>query len=155
MNDLEIDTPVIIYIFALGIVYITAIPDGYPALRRVECNTIRTSTGAIYDMGGREPSILRDGKEFHRLIQREWLAETIDGIPYPERTVRRIDGRKGRIDILIEEAGDFVSIVEIKCSDWDAMNPENVVRNVRRQIRQIWGYIDAELAFRGSMYVRA
>jgi len=51
----------------------------------------------------------------------------------------------GRIDILVEELGDFVSVVEIKASDWDKMTKVNVVRNARRQIRQIWSYVEAEL----------
>ncbi|MDY6989291.1 MAG: hypothetical protein SWQ30_14680 [Thermodesulfobacteriota bacterium] len=49
------------------------------------------------------------------------------------------------MDILVEELGDFVFVVEIKASDWDRMTEGNVVRNVRRQIRQIWSYVEAEL----------
>ena len=42
-------------------------------------------------------------------------------------------------------SGDDVAVVEIKASDWDRMTPCAVRRNARRQIRQIWSYVEAEL----------
>ena len=36
--------------------------------------------------------------------------------------------------------------VEIKASDWDRMTTEAVRRNVRRQVKQIWDYIESQLA---------
>ena len=42
-----------------------------------------------------------------------------------------------------------MSVVEIKTSDWDRMLDKNVVRNVRRQIRQIWSYVEAQLDLEG------
>ena len=92
-----------------------------------------------------EPEILKRGKQFHKLIQDEWLTTAKGGTPRPERYIKRLHGRSGRVDILVEEMGDFVSVVEIKFTDWDKMAEVNVVRNVKRQIRQIWSYIDAEL----------
>jgi hypothetical protein len=92
-----------------------------------------------------EPEALKRGKRFHKLIQVEWLKEVKDGRPQPERYIQRLNGRKGRVDILVEEMGDFVSVVEIKASDWDKMTDRNVVRNVQRQIRQIWSYVEAQL----------
>lgn len=53
------------------------------------------------------------------------------------------------MDLLIEELGDFVSVIEIKATDWDCMAEGNIARNVRRQIRQLWSYIDAELEIYG------
>ncbi len=93
----------------------------------------------------REPNILKNGKRFHKLIQDEWIATTKDGEARPEKYIKRVDGRKGRVDILIEELGDFVSIIEIKATDWDRIKPENVKRNIRRQIRQVWRYIESQL----------
>lgn len=92
-----------------------------------------------------EPESLRRGKRFHRLIQQEWLETAKDGRPLAERTIQRINGKYGRVDILVEELGDFVSVIEIKATDWDRMKEKNVKRNARRQIRQIWSYVDAEL----------
>jgi hypothetical protein len=97
----------------------------------------------------KEPLALRRGKAFHRQVQAEWLAETKDGKPCPERTIKRLNGRRGRVDLLIEELGGFVSVIEIKATDWDRMAERNIKRNVRRQIRQLWGYIDAELEIYG------
>ena len=96
-------------------------------------------------MRSREPESLRRGKRFHKLIQDEWLKTAEDGRPEPERSIKRLSGRMGRVDILVEELGDLVSVVEIKASDWDKMTKVNVVRNARRQIRQIWSYVEAEL----------
>jgi hypothetical protein len=92
-----------------------------------------------------EPERLRRGKEFHRLVQEEWVA-TAQGDPRPERYVKRLTGRRGRVDILVQEAGDdMVAVVEIKATDWDRMTDRNVVRNVRRQIRQVWSYVEGQL----------
>lgn len=96
-----------------------------------------------------EPEILRRGKAFHKRVQAEWVATAKDGTPCPERTIRRLNGRRGRVDLLIEELGDFVSVIEIKATDWDCMAEGNIARNVRRQIRQLWSYIDAELEIYG------
>ena len=40
----------------------------------------------------------------------------------------------------------FVSVAEIKNTDWDRMTERAVKRNVRRQGKQIWDYIDSQLA---------
>jgi len=54
------------------------------------------------------------------------------------------------MDILVEELGDLLSIVEIKATDWDVMAEKNVRRNVKRQCRQIWGYVDAVMEHYGK-----
>jgi hypothetical protein len=96
----------------------------------------------------REPSNLWRGKQFHKLIQEEWLA-TSEGNPQPERTVDRVNGRKGRVDLFVDEIGkDFVSVVEIKTTDWDRIKDSNVRRNVKRQARQVWRYIQCQLELR-------
>jgi len=50
------------------------------------------------------------------------------------------------MDIFVKADDTLVAVVEIKASDWDAMTPTAIRRNVRRQARQIWGYIDSQLA---------
>lgn len=92
-----------------------------------------------------EPNILKNGKLFHKLIQDEWVATTNDGLARSEKYIKRIDGRTGRVDLLVEELGDYVSVIEIKATDWDRIKPGNVKRNIRNQIRQIWRYIDSQL----------
>lgn len=94
----------------------------------------------------REPAALRRGKAFHGRVQREWLHTAKDGKPRPGRYVQRLRGKRGRVDILVEELGDdMVSIIEIKASDWDKMSEPNVIRNVRRQSRQVWSYVEAQV----------
>jgi hypothetical protein len=43
----------------------------------------------------------------------------------------------------------LVSIVEIKSTDWDRIKIENIPRNVKRQSRQIWEYIEFQTDSRG------
>jgi len=38
-----------------------------------------------------------------------------------------------------------VAIVEAKASDWDKMTDVAVRKNVRRQIRQVWRYIESQI----------
>jgi len=39
----------------------------------------------------------------------------------------------------------MVAVMEIKGSDWDKMTESNARRNVRRQARQVWAYIESQL----------
>ena len=91
-----------------------------------------------------EPKPLRQGKEFHKKIQKEWL-NSAEGIVKPEKGIIKPSGRKGRIDIFVKSDEKLVVVVEIKNSDWDIMNPDAVRRNVKRQARQILKYIDSQL----------
>ena len=92
-----------------------------------------------------EPEILRRGKLFHKLVQQEWLDETNDGEPRPEFTIPEgIAGiaRRSRLDILVDELGGFVSIVEIKSTDWDVIKVKNRKKLLGSHRRQLWRYID-------------
>lgn len=44
-----------------------------------------------------------------------------------------------------------IALVEIKASDWDRMTDNAVRKNVRRQIKQIWDYIETQIM--GGEYV--
>ena len=77
-------------------------------------------------------------------MQDEWKAEA-DGRVEPEKRITKPGGRNGRIDVHVD-CGSDVAVVEIKMSDWDRMTPDAVRRNVRRQARQIWQYIESQLA---------
>ena len=102
-------------------------------------------------MSLKEPERLRRGKDFHRKIQKEWL-NTAQGIILPEKAVRRLTGRKGRVDIFVDDDSDenHVAVVEIKASNWDQMKPKAVRRNALRQVRQIWSYIDSQVELEGK-----
>jgi NAD(P)-dependent dehydrogenase (short-subunit alcohol dehydrogenase family) len=79
-------------------------------------------------------------------MQADWL-NTAEGQILIEKAVAKPSGRRGRVDIFVNDAGDkMVAIAEVKASDWDKMTDRAVRRNANRQIRQIWGYIDSQLA---------
>jgi len=50
--------------------------------------------------------------------------------------------KSGRMDILISELGDFVTILEIKATDWDRIKPRNIRRNLWRHQKQLFAYVD-------------
>ena len=94
-----------------------------------------------------EPEPLKRGKEFHRLVQKDWL-NTAEGNINTEHTIRLFDAnkqislnKKGRLDLFVDEMEDFVSVVEIKGADWDQIKPANIQKNLYRHRRQIWNYI--------------
>lgn len=97
-------------------------------------------------MKTKEPSSLRQGKAFHKKMQAEWLG-TAEGKILIEKAITKPTGRKGRIDIFVDDDGDkLVAVAEIKNSNWDKMTDSAVRRNVRRQVKQIWDYIESQLA---------
>ncbi len=90
-----------------------------------------------------EPKRLREGKAFHKKVQADWKASA-EGKVKTEKTVKKKD-RTGRLDVFVSDTGSEVrAIVEIKHSDWDMMTPRAVRRNVKRQARQIWRYIELQ-----------
>ncbi|MCP4582394.1 MAG: hypothetical protein GY839_12340 [candidate division Zixibacteria bacterium] len=94
----------------------------------------------------KEPEQLRRGKAFHREIQAEWAQEA-EGTVIPEKGVVKLTGRKGRVDVFVndDEKDGVIAIVEIKASNWDRMTDKAVRRNARRQIKQIWDYIESQI----------
>jgi len=93
----------------------------------------------------KEPSRLRRGKAFHKEMQGDWV-KSAEGEIVVEKGITKPGGGKGRIDIFVEDDGDnLVAVAEVKNSDWDKMTDSAVRRNVRRQIKQIWDYIESQL----------
>ncbi len=91
-----------------------------------------------------EPISLRQGKSFHKKLQDEWL-KLAEGEVKPEKSITKPSGKRGRIDIFVNSDETLIAVVEIKGSDWDAMTPTAIRRNIRRQARQIWDYIESQL----------
>ena len=91
-----------------------------------------------------EPKHIRQGKEFHKKIQKEWH-KNAEGNVKTEKSMTKPSGRKGRMDIFVKSDETLVAIVEIKASDWNAMTSTVVRRNVKRQACQIWDYIESQL----------
>jgi len=98
----------------------------------------------IMGMKSNEPKPLHRGKGFHRKIQSEWHMSA-EGDVKTEKSTTKPSGRKGRMDIFVKSDGSLAAVVEIKASNWDAMTVNAVYRNVRRQSRQIWDYIESQL----------
>ena len=99
-----------------------------------------------------EPGILRRGKVFHKRVQEDWEKtakngkidrEHVIGLSLvPETTHHK---KVGRLDLFIDELGDFVSVVEIKSTDWDKAKEKNRKKLLASHRRQIWRYIDEYL----------
>jgi hypothetical protein len=94
----------------------------------------------------RQPEQLLRGKLFHEKVQFDWI-KTAEGSVIAEKGIKKQEGRKGRVDVFVndDDPDGSVAIVEIKASDWDKMTDSAVRRNVRRQIKQIWDYIESQI----------
>ena len=94
---------------------------------------------------------MRKGKLFHGYVQNQWSGIIEGSKVHNEKSTKiglsKLNGnhfKLGRIDIFIDQIEDFVTIVEIKSTDWDK------VRMKRRKLlsthcRQIFKYIDQYL----------
>lgn len=94
-----------------------------------------------------EPRQLTRGKRFQRIVQDDFLANSRDGKVVAEERVSLAHLTNprhlhGRMDIFIGELGDFVTILEIKATDWDRIKRRNIRRNLWRHQRQLFTYID-------------
>ncbi len=94
-----------------------------------------------------EPEALRRGKAFEKIVQEDFTRNTKDGEAESEAFVsfvemKKIHRKSGRIDILISELGDFVTILEIKATDWDRIKPANIKKNLWSHQRQLFRYVD-------------
>jgi hypothetical protein len=94
-----------------------------------------------------EPEILRRGKEFHRRVQAAWSDEIAGGLVSSEHLIHLLGtagvrvARRGRIDIFVGQTGDYVTVVEIKGTDWDRIRPPRISQLLQSHRRQIESYI--------------
>lgn len=95
----------------------------------------------------KEPDRLKKGKAFHDKVQTDWRVER-DGEVTTEKPILKPNGRRGRIDVYADSKDPSVGVGvgEVKSTDWDQMAESAVHRNVRRQAKQIWQYIESQLA---------
>jgi len=99
-----------------------------------------------------EPEQLRRGKRFHRRVQADWSGTVEDAsvriehnvaLQFVPRRARRL--RRGRIDVFIDKISDFVTVVEIKSTDWDRVRPQNRRKLLGAHRRQVLKYVDQYL----------
>ena len=95
----------------------------------------------------KEPKRLEKGKIYHKEVQSDWK-ENAEGIIKTEKNIVKPDGKIGRIDIHIKADNKLVAVVEIKNSNWDKMTIGAVKRNVKRQTKQVWDYINSQLEYK-------
>ena len=107
------------------------------------------STSTAVTMMVVEPELLRRGKEFHRLVQANWAGEIEKATVRPEHSIlfhtpsspiKR--NRRGRLDIFVDRIDDFVTVVEIKSTDWDRIPTANRRRLLAAHRRQVLRYVD-------------
>jgi len=101
----------------------------------------------------KEPRRLLRGKSFHKKVQADW-EQTAEGEVRSEKGILKPSGRRGRVDVFVtdDDPDSPAAVVEIKASDWDRMTEEALRRNVRRQIKQVWDYIESQV--RDGKHVR-
>ena len=86
------------------------------------------------------------GQAFHRTVQRAFLTGLTGAVGFPERRWRLVSGRHGRLDLAVEVDGDqMLVIIEIKGTDWDRIPAARHMRNLRRHLRQLQGYLDTAI----------
>ena len=93
----------------------------------------------------KEPVQLRRGKAFHKKVQTEWINDA-EGDVTIERGITKPNGKKGRVDVLVNQNQPMVAIAEIKSTDWEALTDVALPQTIRRHVRQIWHYIDSQLS---------
>jgi len=54
------------------------------------------------------------------------------------------------MDILVDDIGDRVAVVEIKATNWDRILPRNITKNLGSHRRQIYKYIEKYLDGEGK-----
>lgn len=95
-----------------------------------------------------EPQQLKRGKRFQKIVQSDFSLNNKSGIICIERHVSfedldKLKQKRGRMDMFIyEDSDDFVTILEIKATDWDNIKPGNIKRNLYRHSKQLFNYID-------------
>ena len=84
------------------------------------------------------------GRRFEKRERPDWDRLDSGTARFEAPTV--FDGRRGRIDIRVEESEDYVSIVELKATDWDRIRAHRRRPTALRHARQVWQYARVELA---------
>lgn len=86
------------------------------------------------------------------MVQRDWGGEVESATVRPEHSIHFAGGlnsgiprRRGRLDIFIDQISDFVTVVEIKATDWDRVACANRRKLLAAHRRQVMRYVDKYL----------
>ena len=85
--------------------------------------------------------LFKRGNQFEQLEKSEWKDGDFKHACHEHGLSVGSGKKRGRIDVLIEEYDDSVSIIEIKSTEWNRMKPHRVRPNVLRHIRQVMKYV--------------
>jgi hypothetical protein len=84
------------------------------------------------------------GRRFEREKRAQWGHIPGQRVHIEARTEWK--GKRGRIDIRIDEDDGSVSIIELKATDWDSVKPHRLRATAHRHARQVWRYINDHFA---------
>lgn len=96
-----------------------------------------------------EPEQLIRGKIFQKIVQEDFSINSKGGNVTLEafidfKVLRKTKKKSGRADILITEdgEGEFVTILEIKATDWDKIKSKNIKKNLWSHQNQLLRYVE-------------
>lgn len=98
-----------------------------------------------------EPEQLKRGKIFQEIVQSDFRMNSKGGILTIEQHIvfdgmKKFKQKSGRMDIFVQEdSDDFVTIIEIKATDWDRIKGKNIKKNLYRHGNQLFKYIEKYL----------
>jgi len=85
------------------------------------------------------------GRAFERWERSFWRDAEHEGAQFEPSTEWK--GKYGRIDIKLDQAEEGLAVVvELKATNWDKMSSYRVRPNALRHARQLWRYVESELA---------
>lgn len=89
---------------------------------------------------------LAAGQAFHKQVQSTFLSGLTGAAGFPERQWRLLGQRRGRVDLAVEVDGEqMLVIIEIKGTNWDLIPADRLMRNLRRHLHQLQGYLDSAM----------
>ncbi len=89
---------------------------------------------------------LAAGQAFHKAAQSAFLTGLAGASGFRERPWRLLGRRRGRVDLAVEVEGEqMLVIIEIKATNWDKIPADRLMRNLRRHLRQLQGYLDTAI----------
>jgi hypothetical protein len=90
---------------------------------------------------------IKQGRRFEHWERMQWEGGVNELAQFEAPT--RLKGKRGRIDIRLRDDDENQTVVvEIKSTNWDVMKSYRIRPNVLRHARQLWRYIEAEMAYR-------